>query len=365
MSTQKTNSSESGTFAEMCKRLHIGEIRKNGNGYSREELPLLIECFKGSEEGCEKFTALVSAVDEESKLEEIGKNLTKELFLRLLIKKEEGDPTLAKKISPLLVGMPHDTFNELLLTIPPPLIHTLQEEGATEPLQHQLTLTSHELAHHIEDFAEKSEKLSLHIESLTPERISHQTIAEIHGIIKKYKEELENSLFLIERALQIAWNTNRPDLIEVFSMQKEIREKLLIHTIGKPRAEALPSTGHFYLLLERTLNTIFSNPDNPRDIEALKDHEPAIEALVKFSLWYLRDYWEIGLLPAVKSAEELDLDPERSSSRERADHRAALFSSVQSTLESIGLKTVRDLKSKEIYNAKMLREYIQEQLTIR
>ena len=83
-------------------------------------------------------------------------------------------------------------------------------------------------------------------------------------------------------------------------------------------------------------------------IEALHDEDPACDALVKFSVWYLQDYFELGLLPEVTNEAELDRDPQRY--RELARQR----------LHRLGLKTVGDLKRAGIFSRATLAEHVKQ-----
>jgi len=100
-------------------------------------------------------------------------------------------------------------------------------------------------------------------------------------------------LATLNKALQLAWNSNRVDLIEKLSTAKETCQKFVISIIGHPRHAVNPPTG-LYARLEARLNAVFGNPSDPNDIEAAGNDEPAMEALVKFSIWYLKDYWDLG-----------------------------------------------------------------------
>lgn len=127
--------------------------------------------------------------------------------------------------------------------------------------------------------------------------------------------------------------------------------------VGIPRCNGAQATGLF-ALLEQKLNAVYGNPLDPNDIEALDNSDPAIDALVKFSVWYLRDYWEIGLLPMVKNERDLDLSSRRYSERNRAEHREKLFVMVQENLERLGLDKVKDLKKARIYSRETLQDFI-------
>ncbi len=255
--------------------------------------------------------------------------------------------------------MPREVFLDVLLLIDRELLAILQQEGGTEPLQHQLNIFVHEVTYYLEVLTQKLRQLEIAIDAINPKALTHKDIEEVHHQINIFAKSITDTITQISSALALAWNSNREDLIDALSFQKECWQKYDTLVIGTPRFETGPASG-LYARLEDRLNTIFCNPEDPNDMEALHDDEPAIEALVKFSIWYLHDYWEIGLLPKIKSAKELDLDQKKHSDRERSDYRGALFSEAQKNLEQFGLKTVRDLKDSQIFSREMLQEFINQ-----
>jgi hypothetical protein len=88
----------------------------------------------------------------------------------------------------------------------------------------------------------------------------------------------------------------------------------------------------------------------------MKDNTPALEALVKFNVWYIKDYREVGLLPQLDATHIPTLFPEQ----EDLKHREQLFKIAESNLEKIGLHTLADLKTERIYSKKALIEYIKK-----
>lgn len=107
----------------------------------------------------------------------------------------------------------------------------------------------------------------------------------------------------LAKALAIAWNTNRPDLITHFSEEKE----RIVRTIGWVKE------------LKRTLRThceqVFAKLD---------DQDPATEALATFSLWNGQDYLKAGI----------------------------------GQLEDLPLQSVREFKEEEIYSLPLLKEWL-------
>ena len=124
--------------------------------------------------------------------------------------------------------------------------------------------------------------------------------------------------------------------------------------IGFPGNDYILPKG-LYAKFEEKLNTIYSGFNHG---EGLLDEDPAIEALANLSIWYLQDYWELGLLPEISNIQQLDLDPKHYNESERSDFKADLFLKVRKNLESKGLKTVFDLKSNQIFSKGMLKNYL-------
>lgn len=346
-------------FKKQCRSLSVQELGAQAKKLTNEQLTLLTQMLASGEDPHHenKLIATVSAMDDRSPLEVIGKAITAKQFFTLLKAKKTFDNSSFHKIPPLLVGMDFNVFMDVLLEIPEDLLSILQEEGCTEPLQHQLTLFCHELVQELNLFSKNLIRLEAHIDSFDTKNINHENMLSTHEEIKKWEEFANANLKRIKNALAIAWNTSRPDIIDTLSFQKESWLKYNTLVVGFPREYDKPASG-LYARFESRLDTVFSNPDDPNDIEALQDDEPAVEALVKFSLWYLHDYWEIGLLPNIENISELDLDPAGHSDRERADYRSKLFNEAQANLENFGLKTVKDLKAKKIYSKEMLQEFL-------
>nr|NGX58750.1 hypothetical protein [Chlamydiota bacterium] len=110
-----------------------------------------------------------------------------------------------------------------------------------------------------------------------------------------------------------------------------------------------------YLLFEQIISSPFASEDPNK---TLQDDEPGVEALAKLSLWYMKDYWEMGLLPSIKNEDQLKLDPEKHSDKECQEYREKLMEEVNDNLEKFDLKTVGDFKKVFIGSKELLRGYI-------
>jgi len=131
-------------------------------------------------------------------------------------------------------------------------------------------------------------------------------------------------------------------------------QKALILVVGQPRTPTEPPTG-MYEFLERHLKEVFGHPSDP---DVLKDEDSPLEALGKFSIWHLEDYWDAGLLPKIANKEGLHLDPLEFSEETCENHRRKLLLEVQNNLETLGLTNVGAFKAAGLWSPKLFKEYV-------
>lgn len=252
--------------------------------------------------------------------------------------------------------MSYDFFLLLLIQASPFQEKLLKSESILEPIQHHLTLLIHSLSSIYAEQVQHFTFLENQVKSLDLDTVEQEQIIEQEKAIENLRKSFINIQFLCSKALAIAWNSNRADLIEKLSSIKEQSQKFSTLVIGHQGHPDSPPTG-LYDVLKNQLNKVFNDDNN----QPLSDDEPAIEALVKFSIWYITDYWEMHLLPGI-SHSELDLDIDASTEHERIDYRRKLFLEVQKNLEKLGLFTLGDLKKNMIYSKVALKNYIQKNL---
>lgn len=287
-------------------------------------------------------------------LQAAGQVLSLPQILELL-----NNPSEFRQISPIFVGISYLKFMEILEFASAKQLDTLKQESINEPVQHHLANFCHAMNNILTEKFHTAEQLENRIKELIVEDIGEDDYLDLREQIKELSNWVEHSVFLTNRALLVAWNTNRIDLIEKLNAIKEGCHKFATYLVGRPDSPKSAANG-LYAILESQLNSVYGNPDNPEDVEALQDNEPAVDALVKFSVWYLNDYWNIGLLPNIKSADELDLGSKNFGERERNEHREKLFNTVQFNLKKIGLASVKDLKQAHIFSKKTLLDYIKK-----
>lgn len=300
--------------------------------------------------------AAITGLTDQTALEQAGCFLKAKGFLYLLMHKKEIQGANQNKISPLLVGMPNEVFSEILSYPSDDEISLLKQEAATEPLQHQLTLFSHDMIYKLDVLTDKLRDVEREIDTVDRRHVTYRILESYYSVFDKLRSEISIEIQKINNALALSWNSSRSDLIESLSFLKECRQKYRTYVIGLPPTENESASGFYARLISR-LNEVFTGGREPSRIEALQDDEPAIEALAKFSLWYLQDYMELGILR--KTLSELDLNNLQYSDLERAEYRLSLYKETERSLAAIGLSTVKDLKEKQIFSKEILKEYIQ------
>lgn len=281
-----------------------------------------------------------------AQLEALGKKLTLSHILEIFTIKffEKYD---SWKLAPLFVGMPHQLFIDFIQNATSKNMELLYFEASIEPVQHHLTLLAHELNFQIPLYIEQLINLEKTIVQLDVKDLSTNDVDAFYHQIHQFANRYEEDLDKINKTLSLAWKTHRTDLIEKLGATKEMSLKYFGLILGSPGTNNTQPTG-LYAKLEEHLNSVFGNPNDPHDIEAVSNDEPSLEALAKLSVWYLKDYRKIGLLPEIQEIDQL----------EREDLKEILIQKVRENLEKIGLRTVGDLKKAKIFSKKSLQEYI-------
>lgn len=290
----------------------------------------------------------VIALTKTEELESLGATLSPTQFLDILFAISHQHVPI-EKLSPLLVGVSNETFSEALYTMPAPLIEILRKESSSEPLLHHLTLFVHNCQLTHDHFYGEIQKLKEAISHMNWDDLGYQAVYNWHERIQELGAYYINVLESVNKALVICWSSERIDLIERLSSLKEHAVHQLKLEVGFPNDNELPASG-LMMLLKTTLESIFTKSN-------LQDEDPAIEGLVSFSVWYLKDYWDVGLLPEIATVDKLEA-PADSNEYDKIIYKQKLFHSVTASLEKLGLRTVDDLKKAGIYSRKMLKEYI-------
>ena len=296
----------------------------------------------------DKMISLFEFIDTSEQLETLGEHLSVPQFLHLL-DFLAAHPTYQNSLSSLLIGLRSEIFCKALNFFQSGHLALFKEEGRLEPLHYHLTQFVHEgesLYKHIDLQMERFEE---NLRTLAAEDLTVERLEELISQISPLRNKLLDCLERISVALSIAWNTDRIDLIDKLSSINEALQHQLVLFIGHPASDNLPSTG-LYLKIEQILSTIFDS--------SLKDEDASIEGLTRLTVWHLKDYWELGLLPHIHQLEELDLDPARPEEKQREARHQHLFSHVQQQLERLKIGTVGDLKREHLYSKPLLKAYI-------
>lgn len=296
--------------------------------------------------------ALFRGIEELSGLEAIGRILNLSQLIEFLdyaaINKD-----LSWKLFPIFITIPHPIFSQMLLDLPDKRKQQLQLLCTAEPLQHHLLMYSHELTDLFDSLFKNYLLLEEEILAIDGKNLSSNDLVAIQKSIGDLKEQANQIRSKIENALSLAWNASNGDLIEMLSNYRERYERFLFTTVGHPAQQSTPSTGLYYTL-EHQLGAVFDENKDGAHFEALRDNEPALEALARLSIWYIEDYWKIGLLPDVANPKELSL-PSLSKDAQLPAHYQ---SKVKQNLKLLGLKTVKDFKRNHLVSKSILKDYI-------
>ncbi|MCB1149690.1 MAG: hypothetical protein KDK48_05940, partial [Chlamydiia bacterium] len=246
---------------------------------------------------------LFKALKNKEQIEAVGKAVDTKTSLAILKDFLQWNPEEHWKISSLLVGLSHQVFVTVLTTASTVHIQVLQHEALRESLQHHLTLFAHEMEHEVNKRSDEIEALNHRLTHLDPLKLTVQEFAELKETIGKIQRSLNGMCILIDRALSVAWNSQRPDIIDSLSHAKETSIRM-----GKEHLGELP--------YKKIGDQVFGGE------EAVLDSDPAVEALAKLNIWYLKDYFALGLLPSAFSEKEVELDKLKLSEKELSEKRA-------------------------------------------
>lgn len=332
---------------------HIAEL-------SPDQIQALIAAINevNDEEWREKTKAAIENLISLSQLEAAGRALTPSQALFLIIYHLDWERQHHDKLNALFVGMSHHVFVNVLKESTSAHLDVLKQESISEPIQHHLIMLYNHAEAQAKEFSDEIRDLELEFASLEASEMGFEDQKAFESKIENLSEKYSSYLQCIDKGLTLAWNTNRSDLIEKLSESKERYQRALNNLIGQPRTQSLLPTG-LYSYLEERLFSVYGNPNDPADIGALRDTDPAIEALAKLSIWYLEDYFAIGLLPQIESSDELNLDPARSTEEERTAYRRQLMQEANDNLTKLGLITVQNLKEASIFSKKSFLEWLQ------
>jgi hypothetical protein len=297
-----------------------------------------------------KLENLFQFIESPISLEILGKNLNATSFISFLEFLTQFHQ-YQQRLNFILVGLHPSVFSEALHQMQEHHLPILKQEGLLEPLQYQFTQFVHAgetLKHHIEKNIEQFEH---ELAFIDPNELTPDTLQVLFDQIDTFRKQLIDYLEGARTALAIIWYTNRIDLIEKLSVVNESIQYLLSHFVGHPASASLIATG-IYAHLEQTFSKIFD--------ASLQDEDAAIEGMTRLSVWHLKDYWELGLLPSISQVNQLELDPQKFNEEERWNHQQHLLTLVQQQLERLGIEKVKDLKKLHLFSKPLLKAYIEQ-----
>lgn len=297
-----------------------------------------------------KLESLFQFVDSPSTLEHLARHFSLSHFLSFLdfLKRY---PSYQNRCSFILVGLQPEIFFQALHVFESDHLDLLKNESLLEPLQYHLIQFVHKGESLHQQLDEKIQQFKQNLHLAKTEELAPDMLQGFIDCLDSCKNNLLSYLECASTALSIVWNTDRTDLIEKVSSINEALQSQLMRTIGHPSFDGLSSTG-LYSFLEKTFSDIFD--------ESLKDDDDALEGLTRLSIWYLKDYWELGLLPTIQHCEDLDLNPQQYNEEERRAYQHSLFSIVHQQLKRLGIETVGDLKKAHLFSKPLLEIYIEQ-----
>lgn len=261
-----------------------------------------------------EFGAVIQNISSKEQLELAGELLTADQILKLF-----SDKQLKEKISPILVGMDQDKFEELLLKSSDKQMEVLKSEVYSEALTHHLTLLIHRLEEENLTLFKSLSAIEGAIQGLDPEITSKEAIEALRQQIDAGSDNVHHAREKVKKAMVLVWSSSDIELIDKLNKANSALMRM-----------SAPSELH--ALLNQKLFSVY---------RGLKDDDSAIDGLANFSVWYVEDYIDVGLiLPTTHQKRE------------------TLFQQTRDRLNELNLCTIKDLKEALIFSRQTLKEYI-------
>jgi hypothetical protein len=297
----------------------------------------------------------IKYVEKIEELKQIGEQFSPEAFLYLLeqIHQQTG---LQKKLSSILISLPINSFIKSLEQMKNSHESVLKCECMTEPLLHLFSLFIHDCEQLIQT---TNTYLANELKTIYALNLNHLNLEEINQIemeIEYLKSIYIQRLKGISHAQTILWNSERIDLIDKLSSIKE----RMFHQLYSQEIDSLTK---IKFILEDQLSKffIFLDPDLGKEY-CLQNDDSALEAFTKFEIWYLVDYWKLGLLPHIIDPQELELEVTPYSPQKDLTFRQMAFKTLEENLRKLKIEKVQDLKKERIFSKSLLESYIQKHI---
>lgn len=296
-----------------------------------------------------KLKKLFKFINNPDAFKEIGKCLNIASFIGFLDFLCEH-PEYKNRLPFLLTGLVPEVFFFSLFFFEESHILLMKDESLFEPVQFQLSLFVREGEKVLHQLNQKIQNLADEFRLISNEELTTELLLNLEQKIKAIQEKIFESLESIRKALSIVWYTNRADLIDKLSRLNEMFHHELSFQIGQPASLNSEPTG-IYKILEKKISAVF-------DESLLKDEDGALEGLTRLSIWHLKDYWEVGLLPSIKRSEDLTPINKGLAHNEWNDTHP-LFHILHNELKNLNIETVGDLKKARIFSKSLLKSYIE------
>lgn len=287
-----------------------------------------------------KWMSLLESSTDRETLQAMGGKMTAELLLETLEWAVHQTGEHQQKLVCIISAVPQNVFASGFSSVTESHMTLLKSLAGEEPIQHHLTLLAHKWAHEAEEQAIILERLRKNI-MLYDVRDANQDDYETYKkAIEVVQTHFQQSLSLLDKALSLAWNSSRADLIDRLTTLKENWQRYALDVIGNPASEATEANGLFREL-DTHFDLVFGDASNPSQLAALEDDDLGIEALAALSIWNAQDYRELGL---IRQDTEVSHDQ--------------LLEVIQERLKELKLATVADFKQAKIYSKTALQKYI-------
>ncbi len=251
------------------------------------------------------------------------------------------------KIAAFLTGVSPKVFRQFLSIASESQLHVLKQEALAAPLRHHLSLFIQAATAEFQETVAVSEKIEQAIEQIDPDKSTREEVLKEEVKIDQLAAQTQHLITQIDRALAIAWNINDPAIVQQMSSMKEAGIKFAHLEIGSPHSLDKSATG-LYRAMENRLFSVYGEWDGKEQ----PVQKPLTDTLEHIHIWFLEEYFILGLLPEIESRQEaieLEKQPEQ---------RRYYLQKVQERFGKLGLHSVQDLKRAWIFSRASLIEFL-------
>jgi len=204
----------------------------------------------------DKLHILFKCLSDNKDIEAVGKALSLEQLHEILYWGSTKDGNEHKnKMAPLFITLPQTLFHGLIVRITPEQLSVLRDIASVEAVQHQLSILTHHTTDKFNELCNAVESQEKIIETIDFDPLSLDDINKIYENIELLTHQGMEIIHVTQRALALAWNTNRPDIIQELSRIKELCHRCVTENIGSQSSNDLQATGLWSELKKRTNNT--------------------------------------------------------------------------------------------------------------